>query len=104
MEQDEADGQIFNVGTGRPLTIRGVAEILAGAYGKPIRPDVTKKFRKGDVRHCYADNSKIQKFLGFSPKIAFEEGIQALIRWSQTVEAVDSFEKAKAELEAKGLA
>jgi dTDP-L-rhamnose 4-epimerase len=104
MERSEADGQIFNVGTGRALTIRGVAEILAEAYGKSIRPDVTEKFRKGDVRHCYADNSKIQNLLGFSPKIAFEKGMEALINWSQTVEAVDHFEEAKAELEAKGLA
>ncbi len=104
MERSEADGEIFNVGTGRALTIRGVAEILADAYGKPIRPDVTHKFRKGDVRHCYADNTKIRRLLGFAPKIAFEQGIQALINWSQTVEAVDSFEKARAELEAKGLA
>ena len=104
MERSEADGQIFNVGTGRALTIRGVAEILAEAYGKSIRPDVTEKFRKGDVRHCYADNSKIRKLLGFSPRIDFEKGMEALISWSQTVEAVDYFEQAKAELEAKGLA
>lgn len=104
MERSEADGQAVNVGTGRALTIRGVAEILAEAYGKPIRPDITEKFRKGDVRHCFADNCKLRNLLGFSPKIAFEEGIRALIAWSETVEAVDHFEKAKAELEAKGLA
>ncbi len=104
MERSAADGRIFNVGTGRALTIRGVAEILADAYGKSIQPDVTEKFRKGDVRHCYADNSKIRNLLGFSPKIDFEKGMEALIRWSQTVEAVDHFEQAKAELEAKGLA
>ena len=104
MERDEADGQALNVGTGRPLTIRGVAEILAEAYGKSIPPEITEKFRKGDVRHCFADNSKLRNLLGFSPKIGFEQGIRALIAWSQTVEAVDHFEKAKAELEAKGLA
>jgi len=104
IERSEADGHALNVGTGRPLTIRGVAEILARAYGKPIRPDITEKFRKGDVRHCYADNSKLRSLLGFSPKIAFEQGIEALIAWSQTVDAVDHFEEAKAELEAKGLA
>jgi dTDP-L-rhamnose 4-epimerase len=104
MEHSEADGEIFNVGTGTALTIRGVAEILAKAYGKAIHPDVTKKFRKGDVRHCYADNAKLRRLLGFSPKFSFEEGIQGLIEWSQTAEAVDHFEEAKAELEAKGLA
>jgi dTDP-L-rhamnose 4-epimerase len=104
MEREESDGQVFNVGTGRPLAIRAVAEILAQAYGKSIRPDVTRKFRKGDVRHCYADNSRIRRVLGFTPGISFEQGIQSLIGWSQTAEAVDRFEKAKAELEAKGLA
>lgn len=104
MERSEADGQAVNVGTGRPLTIRGVAEILAEAYRKSIRPDITEKFRKGDVRHCFADNSKLRNLLGFSPKIPFEEGIRVLIEWSQAVEAVDHFEKARGELEAKGLA
>jgi dTDP-L-rhamnose 4-epimerase len=104
MERSEADDQAVNVGTGKPLTIRGVAEILAEAYGKSIPPDITEKFRKGDVRHCYADNTKLRSLLGFVPKIAFEQGIRELIAWSQTVEAVDHFEEAKAELEAKGLA
>ncbi len=104
MEEDRADGEIFNVGTGRALTIRGVAEILARAYEKPIEPEITERYRKGDVRHCYADNTKMKRLLGFAPEIAFEEGIRELIEWSRTVEAVDSFEKAKRELEAKGLA
>jgi dTDP-L-rhamnose 4-epimerase len=104
MERSDADGQVVNVGTGRPMTIRRVAEILAEACGKSIRPDITERFRKGDVRHCYADNSKLSDLLGFAPIVAFEEGIQELITWSQTAEAIDHFERAKAELEAKGLA
>lgn len=103
MESPEADYKIFNVGTGKPLTIRSIAETLAKLYGKDIKPDITNKFRKGDVRHCYADISNIKKSIGWEPKVSFEDGMRELIEWSKTAEAVDKFEEAVAELKEKGL-
>ena len=104
MEKPEADYQIFNIGSGIALTIKSIAETLAGLYGKDIEPNIKMKFRKGDVRHCYADISKLKDLLGWEPSINFEQGMQELIDWSRDQEAVDKFEEATRELQERGIA
>jgi len=104
MEKPEADYEVFNVGSGIPLAICGIAETLARLYGKDIRPDITRKFRKGDVRHCYADITKITRKLGWKPKISFEQGMQELIEWSREAEAIDRLDQAIQELKTRGIA
>ncbi len=103
MEKSAADFEVFNVGTGKQVTIRQVAEILAKLYGKDIPPKIVGKFRKGDVRHCFSDISKIKGKLGFSPKVGFEDGMKELIAWAGGTEAVDMVDKATDELRRKGL-
>lgn len=103
MEKSAADYEIFNVGSGNPITIKNVADMLAKLYGKDIHPNITHKFRKGDVRHCFADISKIRRMLGFSPKISFEKGMKELIEWSKHAESIDKFEIASEELKKHGL-
>ena len=46
-----------------------------------IKPIITNKFRKGDIRYCFTDISKIRQKLGYRPKISFEDGIEELIHW-----------------------
>lgn len=103
LTDDRADGFVFNVGNGKPLIIQSIAEILARLLGVDIAPKMTQAFRKGDVRHCYADISKAKKMLGWEPKVSFEEGMKELIAWSKNAEAIDSFEEASRELKEKGL-
>jgi dTDP-L-rhamnose 4-epimerase len=103
MESKNADYEAFNVGSGTPMTIKSIAETLAKLYGKSIKPDVTGKFRKGDVRHCFADISKIKSRLGFEPKVSFEDGMKELAEWSEKEQAVDMVEKANAELRQRKL-
>ncbi len=104
MEKEEANYQVFNLGTGKPTSILEVAETLARIYKVEIQPEVTHRYRKGDTRHCYADISHIQSALGFRPTISLEEGLKELVEWADTVEAEDRFEEAAKELAAKGLA
>jgi dTDP-L-rhamnose 4-epimerase len=103
MEQDAANYEVFNVGTGRPLTILEVAEKLAAGLGVEIRSQVTSQFRAGDIRHCYADISKIRQTLGYRPGVSFEQGLPELLDWVRTQEATDQGEQAVAELTAHGL-
>lgn len=102
-DSDALDYESVNVGTGNPLAIAEVARAIAKVCGKSIEPDIQHKFRKGDVRHCYADNSKLRDKLGWKPMVSFEDGVRELVEWSERVEAEDQFEKAAAELKAKGL-
>jgi len=103
MEKEEANYEIFNVGTGRPSTILDIANLLIKNLGSSVNIDIVGKYRHGDIRHCYADISKIQKKLGFKPRLKFEEGISDLVEWVKRQKAVDQFEKSQRELKEKKL-
>ena len=103
MEKSSADYDVFNVGAGRQISILQIAETLAKLYKKEIKPEITNQFRKGDIRYCMADISKIKSKLGFELKVPFEDGIKRLIEWSDKEEAKDEVELATKELKEKGL-
>jgi dTDP-L-rhamnose 4-epimerase len=104
MERPEANGEVFNIGAGKPLAVKEVARVLAGLYGVDIEADIVGKFRKGDVRHCFPDISKARKLLRYEPAVGFDEGMRELIEWSRQAEARDKFEQAARELKKRGLA
>ncbi|HIE51651.1 MAG TPA: NAD-dependent epimerase/dehydratase family protein [Armatimonadetes bacterium] len=103
LEKDEANYEAFNVGTGRALSILDLARLLCACLNSDLEPQVVYRFRAGDIRHCYADLSKIQERLGFTPQVRFEEGVVDLVEWVRTQTAEDRFEQAVGELEARGL-
>ena len=81
IESAAADYQVFNVGTGRPLSILRVGELLAQELGWTGGFEVLRKFRAGDIRHCYADITRIRSSLGYKPRHQFEEGVRELVAW-----------------------
>ncbi len=103
MENEAADFQVFNVGTGRRLTILDVAHTLAHGLNLEIAPEIVGQFRAGDIRHCYADISKARDLLGFEPRVRFEDGRADLVNWVRQQESVDLVEQARAELDTRGL-
>ncbi len=103
LEKPEADGQIFNIGSGMPITIRRVAEILAECLGVDIAPVITGRSRAGDIRHCYADLTKARQLLGYQPQVSYEEGFAELATWLGSQQAEDRAEIAVGELDAYGL-
>jgi dTDP-L-rhamnose 4-epimerase len=103
MKQKSADYQVFNVGKQDPVSIKQVAETIIELYGADLKPEIAFKFRKGDVRHCFADISKIKSKLDWEPKVSFKAGMQEIIEWSAHVQAEDKFEVASRELKEKGL-
>jgi len=103
MELNSANYESINIGSENPITIKGIAETIAEIYGSKVKPEIQNKFRKGDVRHCFADITKAGNKLEWKPKISFKEGMKEIIDWSRTVQAEDLFEKASKELKEKGL-
>ena len=104
LETDEANGQVFNVGSGNSYAISGIAERLAAVMGKPhLTAQVTGKYRVGDIRHCYADISLAQSTLGFYPQVDFDKGLEELAAWLEGQIAYDRVSEASAELAARGL-
>jgi dTDP-L-rhamnose 4-epimerase len=103
LEKEEANYQVFNVGTGRNISILDVACTLIKKLNPRIKPIIVNKFREGDIRHCYADISKIKRMLGFKPRVSFESGSNDLINWVRTERAVSRVDKAVNELSIRGL-
>jgi dTDP-L-rhamnose 4-epimerase len=95
---------VMNLGTGRGVSIAEIARTLAKGLGKPdVEPDLTGKFRAGDIRHCVADATQIREKLGFEPEIELEDGLNELLGWLSQQDAVDRFEHANAELANRSL-
>ncbi|HEX8270577.1 MAG TPA: SDR family NAD(P)-dependent oxidoreductase [Flavobacterium sp.] len=103
LETPEADGEVFNIGSGNQYTIREIADKLSKVMGKDIAAQTTAKYRVGDIRHCFADLSKAKAILGYEPQVNFEEGLTELAQWLEGQIAVDSVSKATEELASRGL-
>ena len=103
MDDSRADYKAFNVGAGRQITILQLARTLAALLAKDIEPQITGKYRTGDIRHCVADISSIAKSLDWAPLVSLENGLKELVEWSDTVGADDRVEGAAEELRARGL-
>ena len=104
IEKDEANNQVFNVGSGVATTVMEVANELINNYGIAVPLEISGQFRIGDIRHNFSDLSQIKKTLKFQPKVSFKEGIKKFTDWVnlQEIEA-DNYEHSLKEMEAKGL-
>ena len=104
LEKEEANNQVFNVGTGVAKNVLTVANELVKNYGIDVSINVSGNYRLGDIRHNYADLTKINKLLGFSPKVSFEAGLKSFAEWVNTQEVQeDKYQKSIDEMKAKGL-
>jgi dTDP-L-rhamnose 4-epimerase len=84
--------------------VREIAERMAAVMGKTfVEPQITGKYRAGDIRHCFADISLARQVLGYEPRITFEEGLAELVEWLDGQRAEDRVAQASAELSARGL-
>jgi len=105
LERNEADYQVFNVGSGKSTTVKQVTELLKANYKSDSDIKITGNFRLGDIRHNYADISKIYKLLGFIPKYDFEVGIKIFTDWvkKENIEKNDAYLESLSEMQRKGL-
>ena len=104
MQSANADGEIFNIGTGKNITVIEVAESLIRLLDSQGKTSTVGKYRLGDIRHNYADITKIHKILGYSPKYSFQDGLAEFVKWVQNQKIVeDNYEESIKELKDKGL-
>jgi len=104
IETPQAADQVFNLGSGKAYTVLEIACRMAAATGKShIEPEITGKYRVGDIRHCFADISKARQILGYEPQISLQKGMTELAQWLEGQVAVDQVAHANNELEKRGL-
>jgi dTDP-L-rhamnose 4-epimerase len=101
---DAAAGQILNVGSGVATTVSEVVSALFEAFGTAVPTEVTGKYRLGDIRHNFADTTRLREVLGFAPETSFRSGVAAFVEWvkSEPVEG-DSYQRSLDEMSARSL-
>ena len=104
IEKEEANFQSFNVGTGIATTVLDVAQTLMKNYNIEIPLEITGQYRKGDIRHNFADIALLKNKLNFTPTIDFAAGINLFCNWVN-LQAIleDKYEQSLSEMKAKGM-
>jgi dTDP-L-rhamnose 4-epimerase len=101
---DNANGEVFNVGTGVPTDVLTVAQTLIKGYGKDTSLHISGNYRLGDIRHNFASLDKIKAKLNFTPMFSFEKGIQKFIEWVDAQEIKQGkYDQSIQEMKSKGL-
>jgi len=76
---DDASGQVFNIGSGKPTSINELSKTLLDLSGQDLAI-IYEKARPGDIKDSYADISKAQKLLYYEPQVSLTEGLSVLLR------------------------
>ena len=74
----EVTGEVFNIGSGKPTSIKELAKTIIELAG--VSPQISyKPIRVGDIKDSYADISKAKKLLSFEPEVSLRKGLKELI-------------------------
>ncbi|HEY0704387.1 MAG TPA: NAD-dependent epimerase/dehydratase family protein [Candidatus Acidoferrales bacterium] len=103
LENPQADGEIFNVASGRPTTILEACRAVGRLFPNPVAVEPSRRFRAGDVRHSVADISKIQNCLGFRPQTFFPACIEDVLPGGDSPTAAESSSVAHDAMARRGL-
>ncbi|MFG2608529.1 dTDP-glucose 4,6-dehydratase [Streptomyces sp. NPDC048514] len=79
--QDGEPGQVYNIGGGTELTNRAFAARLLDAFGLDTSMVEQVPDRKGHDRRYSVNIDKISSRLGYAPRVSFDDGLAATIRW-----------------------
>jgi dTDP-L-rhamnose 4-epimerase len=102
-ESDKLDGLPVNVGCGRGVPIREIAEQIADALDIHIAPEAKGEFRPGEMRHLTSDTSRIRA-AGYEPQVDLATGIARYLDWVRAQSDVrDYFGEAETILRDKGI-
>jgi dTDP-L-rhamnose 4-epimerase len=104
LEMESANNQIINVGTGSATSVLSVAQLLVAKYEKETDINISGDFRIGDIRHNFADLSKMKNYLNFESEIPLNQGIEAFTKWvlDQPIQE-NNFNQSLVEMKRKGI-
>ena len=81
MNSQNGAGEVFNIATGKNVSINRVAEILKQIMKKEDLENIHTEPRPTDLKHGYASISKAEEILGYKPQFSIEEGLTQLVNW-----------------------
>lgn len=104
LECEAAVDVTLNIGSGRSYSVVEVAERLGRVLGQEsIVPQISGRYRAGDIRHCFADITRASELLGYRPRIDLDSGLAELSGWLAENVSEDRTEAAERELRGRGL-
>ncbi len=79
-EGKTANGEVFNIAAGKPITILDLTELIIELCGKNLEP-MFETERNFEIRHRFADISKMRTILNYKSKYELREGLKLTIEW-----------------------
>ena len=76
----QGDGGTYNVGTGREVSDDQIFAAVRDAVGARMEPVYTE-FRQGEVRRIALDAGRIRAELGWTPRVALENGVPRAVAY-----------------------
>ena len=85
---DTISGQAFNMGGGatRTTSLVELIELIAQLEGRAVQLQFDA-WREADQRYYVSNTSRFQEATGWKPRVSVEDGVRALHRWLQTMQA-----------------
>jgi CDP-glucose 4,6-dehydratase len=81
-EIDRAAGEAFNAGSGRPVAVRELVELICRLTGSDLEPDIRGiGTPEGEISRQYVDSSKLRALTGWEPRVELEEGLRRTVEW-----------------------
>jgi dTDP-glucose 4,6-dehydratase len=74
-------GEVYNIGGGRELTNNEITSLILDAMGADESSIAYVEDRKGHDLRYSVDWTKINRELGYEPKVKFEDGLKETIEW-----------------------
>jgi len=103
LEDDRAQGQVFNVGGGKQVTTRQFVDVVRRHYGSDLPGKVTGEYRFGDTRHIVSDIGALQA-IGWEPRRTPAQSVAAYAAWLEGMEGLDGIlDQANARMRALGV-
>lgn len=81
---DASVGKTINLGSGKEIEIRVLANMIAEVLGRPNAEIVYDERRPGDVVRLLSDSSRARKLLQFKPTVALRDGLVRLRDWYES--------------------
>lgn len=103
LTDERAEGQAFNVGGDRQVTVLELAALVCAEAGVNLAPELPGLYRMGDTRHVFSDVSRLRA-LGWAPRVTQVEAVREYLAWAaEQPDVRDTFADARQRMEAAGV-
>jgi UDP-glucose 4-epimerase len=79
---EKGSGEVLNLGTGIGTSVNDIVRELKAILGSPLDA-IHDAPRAGEVQRIYLDAARAKRVLGWTPKVAFTEGLRRTVEWSR---------------------